>query len=118
MVLTLRPLATAAVFFANGQCRRQLFGGSELARRVSLRLWNCVLWAIGERQTTGGGDRVRFNPELAQVEEFRPGSAIAEPDAAPRGRSHSAHSGGDDDEGGAGDHGSRVGAGMPYERMD
>ena len=47
MLLTLRPIATAAVFFAGGQCRKQLLSGADLARRVWLRLRNFAWWAVG-----------------------------------------------------------------------
>jgi len=71
MLLALRPIATAAVFFGTGsagkQNREQLLSGVDLARRVWLRLRNFAWWAVGQREVTGGGDRVRFNPELEQV---------------------------------------------------
>ena len=127
MLLALRPLATAAVFFADGECRRQLLGGAELARRVGLRLRNFAAWVVGRRETTGGGDRVRFNPELEQVQEFQPGSAIDGPPGAAQGqrrrrRRNSSSSSDDYSSGGeVGDgrnHGTAVGAGVPYGRMD
>ena len=123
MLLALRPLATAAVFFADGQCRRQLLGGALLARRVWLRLRNFAVWVVGGRESTGGGDRVRFNPELQQVKEFHPGSAIDKPgaDQGRRNRRRNSSSSDDDDfGGGVGDsHGdTAVGAGVPYDQMD
>ena len=115
MLLALRPLATAAVFFADGRCRQQLLGGSELARRVWLRLWNVAAWVVGRRVTTGGGDRVRFNSELERVNEFHPGSAIDNPSSS----SSSSSSDDGDFGGGVGDDnpGTAVGAGVPYDRM-
>ena len=75
MLLAARPIATAAVYFADRECRAQLWSTRTLFRKLWTRIWNSPLFFCTAR-TKGAG--VGFDPELERVKIIENGSTDAE----------------------------------------
>jgi len=66
-VLSLRPIATSAVYFWDPNRRAELLAGRELRRKIGLRLRGFWRWATGG---AAAGYGARFNNRLEEVREF------------------------------------------------
>ena len=91
MVLAMRPLATAAVYFRDPQRRAELLDYRTLGRKLWRRLSEFFAWAFGLEDQRHG---FRFNRELEEVRII------------------------DDDAGDPGAEDGAAGSGVPYELMD
>ena len=79
LVLSLRPLATAAVSFSDPQCRAELLAHRTLRRKVWLRLRGFGRWCCGRVTGDGGaGYRIHFNEDKNTVQEYIVGSSMQE----------------------------------------
>ena len=110
MVLSMRSLATAMIYFRHRDRRCELLDFGVLYRKVWHRLRADVRWCTGA--ATGDGYRLQFNSE-PDVLEFSPydsvaGSSVGSVDSS--GPLHSTHDSDDD--------GQDEDAGMPYQLMD
>lgn len=64
MVLALRPLATAAVYFRDPQCRAELRDYRTFGRKLWARLSDLFAWVLGREDRRRG---LRFNRELEEA---------------------------------------------------
>ena len=102
MVLAMRPLATAAVYFRDPRCRAELLNYRTLGRKLWARLTNVFAWALGREDRRRG---FRFNRELEEVR-------IIDDEADDAGTDH------EDDVGGGGNDDAAEGASVRYELME
>jgi len=107
MVLALRPLATAAVYFRDPQCRAELRDCRTIGRKLWRRLSDSFAWAFGLDDRRHG--TVRFNRQLEGVRIIDDGD-VGEVDA---GSDHDGVGGC-----GGGDDGTATGASVRYELME
>ena len=111
MVLSMRSLATAMIYFRHRDRRCELLDFGVLYRKVWHRLRADVRWCTGA--ATGDGYRLQFNSE-PDVLEFSPYDSVALSSVG-SGPLHAIH-GIDDDDGQ--DDGQDEDAGIPYQLMD
>ena len=104
MVLAMRPLATAAVYFRDSRCRAELWDYRTLGRKLWARLSDFFAWALGREDRRRG---LRFNHKLEEVR------IIDEDNDA-----GTYHEDVDDDGGGGGGAGTAKGASVRYELME
>ena len=86
MVLSMRPLATALIYFCDRGRRDELFDFRVLCRKVWRRLkadaWICAGTATGGRAVargTGDGYRLQFDKDLEDVQDFPSSESSMDP---------------------------------------
>ena len=116
-VLSLRPLLTVAVYFADSERRDELLAFGTLRRKLWLRLRASALWCAGAATGradlaavgAGGGYRAHFSTVSSQVHEF-------DRDAPPAGYAAGVNDAAADHETPGEDGGG--GTGTPYQLME
>ena len=83
LILSLRPLATAAVYFSDSQCRAELCDLGTLRRKCWCRLCGFCAWAVGQESSARGLRFDRDNLETVRIVDDRDDAEVADTDTAP-----------------------------------